>query len=162
MPKASRATPDVRYRQAGSADVPAMERCRALDREAGPADRRMAAYLEGRHHPQQALERRTAFVALAGDVVVGYIAGHATTRYGCSGEVQYLDVTPSYRRAGVARGLLRYLARWFHSAGIQRVCVNADLESAGAAPFYRAQGAIPLNEYWFVWDDIGRLPGAEF
>ena len=161
MPEASRATPDVRYRQAGSADVPAMERCRVQDREAGPADRRMAAYLEGQHHPQQALERRTAFVALAGDTVVGYIAGHATTRYGCSGEVQYLYVTPSHRRAGVARGLLRCLAHWFLAAGIQRVCVNADLESAGAVPFYRAQGAIPLNEYWYVWDSIERLPGGE-
>ncbi|MFL5558353.1 MAG: GNAT family N-acetyltransferase, partial [Gemmatimonadaceae bacterium] len=95
-------TPEVTYREATSADVPAMERCRDRDTQAGPADARMAAYLDGKHHPQQALPTRTAFVALAGDDVVGYIAGHATERYGCAGEVQYLYVAPAYRRHRVA------------------------------------------------------------
>lgn len=154
MPHAPRFTPDVLYRQASSADVPAMERCRASDPEAGPADPRMAAYLDGRHHPQQALAPRTAFVALAGDDVAGYIAAHATTRYACSGEVQYLYVAPHYRRYGVARRLLCSVARWFQTQDIRRVCVNADLESAGAVAFYTAQGARPLNKYWYVWEDI--------
>ena len=57
-----------------------MERCRAADHLAGPADPRMAAYLDGKHHPQQALEPRIAFVALDGHDVAGYIAAHATTR----------------------------------------------------------------------------------
>ena len=134
-----------------------MERCRALDDQAGPADPRMAAYLDGNHHPRQALPPRIAFVALVGDDVIGYIAGHATTRYGCSGEVQYLYVTPIYRRSGVAQRLLREVARWFDANDIRRVCVNADLESAGAVPFYVAQGAIALNKHWYVWDDISVL-----
>ncbi|MFN2637474.1 MAG: GNAT family N-acetyltransferase [Gemmatimonadaceae bacterium] len=139
-----------------------MERCRAGDREAGPADARMAAYLEGQHHPQQALAARTAFLALDGDDVVGYIAGHATTRNGCSGEVQYLYVVPPYRRQGVARHLLNAVARWFQTQGIRRVCVNANIESAGAVPFYLAQGAIPLNTYWYVWEDINiQIAGDE-
>jgi ribosomal protein S18 acetylase RimI-like enzyme len=154
MAHATRSTPELRYREATSADVPAMVRSRAADHQAGPADARMAGYLDGRHHPQQALAPRTAFVALAGDDVVGYVAGHATTRYECSGEVQYLYVAPPYRRAGVALRLLRLLARWFHSRGIHRVCVNADIESAGAVAFYTAQGAVRLNEYWYVWEDI--------
>lgn len=145
---------EIGYREATSADVPAMVRCRAPDRVAGAADSRMAAYLDGQHHPQQALTARTAFVAVAGDQVVGYIAGHATTRYGCSGEVQYLYVAPEYRRRGVARNLLRRLARWFDDNAIHRVCVNANMDSAGAVAFYPASGAVPLNSYWFVWDDI--------
>lgn len=153
-------TPELRYREATSADVPAMERCRAADAEAGPADPRIAAYLDGRHHPQQALAPRTAFVALAGDDVIGYIAGHATTRYGCSGEVQYLYVAPHYRRRGVARQLLRSMASWFQMRHIQRVCVNADIDSAGAVGFYTSRGAVPLNKYWFVWDDIALVLGA--
>ena len=156
-PQVPRPAPELRYREATSADVPAMERCRTADPEAGPADARMAAYLDGQHHPQQALAPRTAFAALAGDDVVGYIAGHATRRYGCSGEVQYLYVTPRYRRHGVARRLLRSLARWFYTEGIHRVCVNADIESAGAVAFYTAQGALPLNTYWYVWEDLGSL-----
>jgi len=157
MPNAPRFTPEIRYRQASSADVPAMERCRAADLEAGPADPRMAAYLDGQHHPQQALASRTAFVALAGDSVAGYIAAHATTRYACSGEVQYLYVAPDYRRHGVARGLLRSVAHWFEMQDIRRVCVNADLESAGAVAFYTAQAATPLNKHWYMWEDIRML-----
>ena len=157
----------LRYREATSADVLAMERCRASDVAAGPADPRMAAYLDGQHHPQQALAARTAFVALDGATVVGYIAGHATTRHGCAGEaagatagagpvgeVQYLYVARSYRRAGVATQLLECLARWFEGQGIRRVCVNADVDSAGAVPFYVAHGASPLNSYWRIWNDI--------
>lgn len=157
MSQATRPVPELRYREASSADVPAMEHCRAADRRAGPADPRMAAYLDGQHQPRQALSLRTAFLALAGDDVVGYIAAHATVRYGCSGEVQYLYVASHYRRLGVARRLLRLIARWFQSAGIRRVCVNADVESAGAVAFYSSQGAVPLNTYWYIWEDIGTL-----
>ncbi|HMA21689.1 MAG TPA: GNAT family N-acetyltransferase [Gemmatimonadaceae bacterium] len=134
-----------------------MERCRSADAEAGPADSRMAQYLDGQHHPQQALASRTAFVALEGEDVVGYIAGHATTRYGCDGEVQYLYVTPRCRRHGVARALLRLLAQWFRDNCIRRVCVNVDVHSRGAAPFYTACGATSLNKYWYLWEDIAVL-----
>lgn len=55
----------IHYRAATGADVPAMTRCRTPDHAASPADPRMAAYLEGRHHPQQALAARAAFAACA-------------------------------------------------------------------------------------------------
>lgn len=181
---------DFLYREATSADVPAMARCRAADPDAGPADERMARYLDGEHHPQQALPPRTAFMALCGGEVVGYIAGHATTRllppsgseylgseylgsdpmgsdpnaakrYGCEGEVQYLYVAPAARRRGVAAQLLRLLAQWFGQRDIRRVCVNVDVESAGAAPFYLAARARPLNRHWYVWDDIRTVTSAD-
>ena len=147
-------SPTLRFREGKAIDVPAMERCRANDGDAGPADRRMAAYLDGQHHPQHALAPRMAVVALAEEQVIGYIAGHATTRHGCSGEVQYLYVAPDYRRSGVARRLLASLADWFCIRDIHRVCVNAD---AGAVPFYVALGARPLNEHWYVWEEIAFL-----
>jgi GNAT superfamily N-acetyltransferase len=148
---------DVDYREASSVDVPAVERSRAADHDAGPADGRMAAYLDGQHHPQQALPTRTAFVALIGRDVVGYIAGHATTRHGCAGEVQYLYVAPLFRRRGIAATLLRLLAAWFSERGIRRVCVNADIDSPGAVAFYVAFEAVPLSKFWYVWEDIGVL-----
>lgn len=154
-------TMELEYRGASSADVPAMERCRAADAESGPADPRMAAYFDGRHHPQQALAARIGFIALDGPEVVGYIAAHATTRFGCTGEVQYLYVTPDYRGSGVGRQLLRCVAEWFQENGIARVCVNADVESDGAVPFYTANGARALNTYWYVWDDIRVLAQGE-
>jgi GNAT superfamily N-acetyltransferase len=152
---------DLRYREANSRDVPDMERCRATDDAAGPADARMAAYLDGKHHPQHALGPRTAFVALLEDEVVGYIAGHATTRHGCAGEVQYLYVAPAFRRRGVAGELLRCLAAWFVDRGMHRACVNVDVESEGAAPFYRLLGATPLNRHWYIWEDIGQILARE-
>jgi len=143
----------VRFREATAADVPAMAACRLGDADAGPADERMAAYLDGHHHPQQALAPRTGFAAFAGDAVIGYIAGHLTRRYGYDGEVQYLYVVPGYRRRGVASDLLRLLLGWFEERGVTRVCVNANLDSPAAVPFYLSQGALPLNPHWYAWED---------
>src|SRR6185295_8364140 len=140
------------FRVATSADVPAMEACRVGDVDAGEPDWRMAAYLDGRHHPGQALAPRTGFLALDDEHVVGYIAGHLTRRLRCQGELQYLYVAQSYRRSGVARTLVRKLADWFLPQGAQRVCVNAADDSA--AEFYRRIGAVDLKPHWLVWDDI--------
>ena len=148
---------DIRFRIATSADVPAMAACRLSDAAAGPADPRMAAYFDGTHHPQQALSSRVGYVALARESVIGYIAGHLTTRHGCAGEVQYLFVAPEFRRRGVATGLLRLLADWFGSARAQRVCVCVDAESPAAQPFYESAGASPFRRFWYGWDDISVL-----
>ena len=157
----NRSIPTIRYREASGADVPAMERCRAGDPQAGPADERMAAYLDGRHHPQHALGARIAFVAEAANVVVGYIAAHATTRHECGGEVQYLFVAPPYRRHGVASALLHSVARWFRDQGIRRVCVDVDIESDGAIPFYVAEHATQMRKCWYMWEDIGIVLGQK-
>src|SRR5690242_10762779 len=98
----------IQFRQATSADVPAMALCRRNDpTDGGASDPRIAAYLDGQHHPQQASLPRAGYLALKDSAVVGYIAGHLTTRHGCSGELQYLFVAPAYRRQGVATALLR-------------------------------------------------------
>jgi len=191
---------DFLYQEATSADVPAMARCRAADPDAGPADERMAGYLDGVHHPRQALPPRTAFMAVSSGEVVGYIAGHATTRLlppsgseskgseskgseskgseskgsesrdsgtadsdpnVCEGEVQYLYVAPGARRRGVASQLLRLLGKWFDDRGIRRVCVNADVDSPGATPFYVATRARFVNRHWYIWDDIRTLASPE-
>jgi GNAT superfamily N-acetyltransferase len=143
------------FREATSRDVAAMAASRLGDLASGPADERMAAYLDGRHHPHLALRPRTAYLALAGDHVVGYIGGHATRRHDCAGEVQYLYVAPTHRRLGVASELLRLLAGWFCDRDMRRVCVNVNTDSEGAEPFYRRHGAQALNKHWYVWEDIG-------
>jgi ketosteroid isomerase-like protein len=117
----------------------------------------MAAYLECRHHPREALAPRVAYLARVGGIPAGYIAGHLTRRYGCQGEVQYLYVALARRRAGVATALLRQLAQWFADQGAARICVNLDPESAGARRFYVNHGAQPLRPHWLVWQDIGAV-----
>ena len=147
-------TGDLIYREAAVADVPAIGRSRAADPEWGPADPRTAAYLAGTHHPQRALPPRVAFVALKGNLVVGYIAGHLTQRYDCDGELQYLWVAPDHRRGGVATRLLRLLARWFVEHEARRICVDVTPDNARARSFYTRHGAEELNPHWLVWNDI--------
>jgi len=144
----------VHYREATVGDIPAIIRSRADDQEAGPADGRMAAYLRGTHHPQLALLPRVIYVALQGDAVAGYIGGHLTRRFGCDGELQYLYVVPSVRRTGIATGLLGRLARWFAEHGALKICVNVNVESPAAVPFYSRHGAVALRPYWMAWQDV--------
>jgi GNAT superfamily N-acetyltransferase len=91
-------------------------------------------------------------------VIVGYIAGHRTTRNGCAGEVQYLFVSPKFRRRGIATKLLLLLAEWFQSEGAQKVCVALANDSPPEAqPFYESVDAAPLKKYWYGWKDMGTL-----
>jgi GNAT superfamily N-acetyltransferase len=117
----------------------------------------MAAYFDGKHHPQEALPPRMGHVALVGEAVIGYIAGHLTTRHGCAAEVQYLFVVPEFRRRGVATALLRLLADWFVTTGALKVCVCVDADSPAAKPFYASTGASPFRPLWYGWDDISAL-----
>src|SRR5580700_705878 len=92
----------MRYRITRQPDVPAMARIRAADPQTEEAwTARISAYLAGEHHPQHALLPRVSYVALDDDAVVGYIAGHLSRRYGCAGELQWINVVPEQRGTGV-------------------------------------------------------------
>jgi ribosomal protein S18 acetylase RimI-like enzyme len=127
----------IRYREAIVEDVPEMESVRAPDSEAGPADVRMARYLRGEHHPQQALMPRVMYVAADTEA-----------------ELQYLYVTPCHRRCGVASGMLHVLWRWFLERDASRICVDVEPDNAAARGFYLSHGATYLNSHWLVWPDI--------
>ena len=144
----------VTCRVATPDDVAGMAQCRLEDPAAGPADSRMTAYMEGTHHPQQALEPRVVLTAVADHRIVGYIAGHLTRRYECEGELQYLYVAPRYRRSGVPAQLFARLAAWFGAQGARRICVNVAPENAAARAFYAKFGAQELGRFWYAWSDI--------
>jgi GNAT superfamily N-acetyltransferase len=150
----------IEIRELLLADIDGLVRCRALDAEASRADPRIRAYFEGQHHPRQARAPRVGYVALDSGEIAGYIAGHATERFGCDAEVQYLFVAPAWRRHGVASRLLATLADWFVSHAYRRVCVNVDRESPAALPFYESRGAHLISEHWCIWDDISVVPHA--
>jgi GNAT superfamily N-acetyltransferase len=148
----------IQFREASSADVSAMVDCRLGDPTAEPADPRMRAYFDGQHNPQQALPERTGYVALENGAVIGYIAGHLTTRHGCAGEVQYLFVARAFRRRGIATKLIDLLARWFEGRGALKVCVAVAADSPREArPFLEGAGAAPLKKNWHGWDDISMV-----
>jgi GNAT superfamily N-acetyltransferase len=154
--------PDVSFRIATSVDVPAMVACHVTDDGVIPYDPRMASYLDGKSHPQQALPERVGYVATIDDAVVGYVAGHLTTRNDCAGEIQLLFVSPACRRKGIGTMLLGLLAAWFKKQDARRVCVPIANDSAPEAkPFVEHAGASPLRRHWHGWEDIGVLVGKE-
>jgi ribosomal protein S18 acetylase RimI-like enzyme len=148
----------IHYREAELADIPAMASIWAGGDEGGGAsEERMSRYLAGEHHPQQALLSRVIYVALEGDAVVGYIAGHLTTRYDCDGELQWIYVVPEYRGRGIASELLRLLAGWFDEQNALRVCVDVEPTNIAGREFYTRHGAQSLNPHWLVWNDISNV-----
>ena len=154
--------PDFQYREATVDDLPAMARIRAEDWETEEYwMNRISGYLTGDHNPQQALGPRIIYVALDGEVIAGFIAGHLTQRYACSGELEWINVIESYKRKGIASNLFRLLASWFIFHKAYRVCVDVDPTNLNARKFYKRHSATELNKYWLVWDDIRGIRGEE-
>jgi ribosomal protein S18 acetylase RimI-like enzyme len=152
----------LKFREAEKSDVPAMAQIRASNWETEEYWRtRIAAYLARELHPQHALIPRMGFVALESDSFVGFIAGHLTTRHGCDGELEWIDVIPERRGSGVAPELLRLLAAWFVKQNARRICVDVDPANAIARRFYARHGATELNPHWLVWSNISAVLGKQ-
>jgi GNAT superfamily N-acetyltransferase len=132
-------------------DIPAMAAIRAREwqtEEFWKASIR--AYLSGEQSPQKALPLRAAFVAVEEEQVVGFVAGHRTTRHGCDAELQWINVAEEWRGRGTAGLLIERMAAWFVEQNLTRVCVDPD-EPARA--LYAKYGATALNRHWMVWED---------
>ena len=146
----------VTIRPAEKRDVPAMAAIRA---EAWETQdywvSRIEAYLSGRIGARQALPDSAMFVAEADGVVVGLVAGHRTTRHGCQGELEWINVTLARQGSGIAGQLLAAMAAWYVEHAARRVCVNAEPENAVARAFYARHGAVDLKPHWMVWEDVG-------
>lgn len=151
-------------REATAADVPGMAQIRTAAAWTGGAGADvMARYLAGAHHPQQALAPRVMFVAEEGGELLGFVAGHQTRRFGCTGELQWLLVSPAWRGTGVADRLLDRMATWFARHAATSVCVNVDPSNAYARRLYVRHGAVDLSEHWMVWHHFGpQRPPAAF
>jgi GNAT superfamily N-acetyltransferase len=120
---------------------------------------RIAGYLDGTQDPRNSLPARQAFVATVDDVVVGFVAGHLTTRYGCTGELEWINVARTHRGRGIASALLGAIAAWFVEVNATNVCVDVDPANVSARRLYESHGARELNSHWLVWDDIGTIVG---
>lgn len=120
---------------------------------------RIGGYLRGEHHPQHALAPRAAWVAVAGDTVQGFVAGHLTRRFGCDGELEWIHVIPEWRGRGIADRLLDVMLDWFAEQCAARICVNVEPDNAAARGLYAKHGAEPMSQYWMVWKPERKLPG---
>jgi GNAT superfamily N-acetyltransferase len=146
----------MEFRLAEEQDLKALAAIRGAD-EAAESHwfNRISGYYNGTHHPQQALAPRVIIVATENTKIIGFIAGHLTRRYDCDGELQWIDTIAEYQRMGVATNLFRLLADWFIGHHAKRICVNCARDNLVAMSFYQKKGALPLNDYWLVWEDIG-------
>lgn len=144
----------ILIRHAEESDVKTMAAIRA--RRWGTQDfweDRIGRYLKGEYFPQQALSPRIVVVADNDGVVMGFAAGHQTRRFGCDGELEWIDVEEGHRRLGVAAKLLAGVGSWFVEHSLRRVCVNVDPDNTPARMFYAKCGAVPLSKQWMVWED---------
>jgi GNAT superfamily N-acetyltransferase len=148
----------IPIREATVADVPALAAIRA--RFWGTEEywhERITGYLQRTLHPQHALPERVIYLAMIGSVPAGLVAGHLTRRFGCAGELEWIDVVPEHQRRGIASQLLRKQAEWFVSHNATRVCVDVQPDNVIARSFYTRHGAVPLNPHWMVWKDIAAV-----
>ena len=140
----------IEYREANSSDLQAVARLRSGDEQYWIT--RVTAYFNKEQHPQQALLPRVIYVAIDSEKIIGMIAGHLTKRFGCDGELQWIDVTEEYRGKGIAAELLQMLSKWFIEQKAFFVCV--DVGSEAGRKFYKKFGAENINEHWMGWKDI--------
>jgi ribosomal protein S18 acetylase RimI-like enzyme len=145
----------IEIRLAEERDIPAMAAIRAREWQTEEFwSASVGNYLRGSHSPQQAQARRCAWVAFEDNVVAGFVAGHLTTRFGCDGELQWINVDGDHRGKGIADRLMATMLEWFREKNAFRICVNVEPGNARARALYAKHGATVLNEYWMLWADL--------
>ncbi len=150
----------VVFRPAEDGDLDAVAAIRAREWETEAYwKRRIGAYMMGEQSPQQALPSRAVFVAVDDGAVLGFVAGHRTRRYGCDGELEWINVAPEQRGRGIAGQLLVVMAHWFVEQKALRVCVDVEPGNSVARGLYAKYGAVRLNDHWMVWEDVGAIRG---
>jgi len=150
----------IKYRIANDSDIPSLTILRAEQWGAGTEEnwaKRISGYLKGDLNPQQALASRAIIVATKDEEIIGFTAGHLTKRFGCDGELQWINVGHQYRGQGIASELLQLLANWFVDQKARYICVNCAPDNTKGQKFYKKHGAENLNEYWLIWKDISIL-----
>jgi ribosomal protein S18 acetylase RimI-like enzyme len=153
---------NIGYRRATRADISGMAKIRSLEWETDSFwISRIGGYMSGKHHPQHALMERVIFIGEAYGEIIGFIAGHLSTRFGCQGELEWLNVVPVYRKQGIASRLLHMLADWFIAEKSLKVCIDVAAENIPAQKFYRKHGAINLNQHWLCWPDISSVANRD-
>jgi GNAT superfamily N-acetyltransferase len=151
----------ITVRPAEDTDIQAMAAIRAREWETEAYWlRRIGAYLRWEYSPEQAQTARGVFVAADdGGNIAGFVAGHRTRRYGCDGELEWINVIPERRGEGIADHLIVRMGEWFVEQGLARICVDVDPGNVVARKLYARFGAAPFKPYWMVWEDSRRMCG---
>jgi GNAT superfamily N-acetyltransferase len=114
-------------------------------------------YLVGSRSPQQAFPDRAVWVALEDHAIVGFVAGHLTTRFGCQGELQWINALAEHRGKSIADHLTETILDWFRQQKAFHICVNVEPQNSVARALYARHGAAPLSDYWMQWRDLRQM-----
>jgi ribosomal protein S18 acetylase RimI-like enzyme len=145
----------IAFRIATVADAMAMAALCAHDAESQNYWRhRIVGYLKNEFNPYQSLVPRYFLLATAGETVVGFIAGHMTSRNEHAGQVQWICVEAQYQRMGIGTLLLQSLFTWFFEHGTASVRVDIEPHQTSLRQFYTKNSAEALNKYWLYWKDV--------
>lgn len=88
--------------------------------------------------------------------MVGFIAGHLTTRYGKEVEIQSFFVLPENQRTGLGGKLLLQFIGWASRHNVKSLCVGIAAKNKYKA-FYLKYGGRYINPHWIYWDDMQAL-----
>ena len=139
----------ITFRSAQIADIPVLAAIRAAEWETKAYwTRRIGEYL-----PEEVAQDRTILIAEDEGTPVGFVAGHRTRRFGCDGELQWVNVARERRGLGIGAMLIRKIGFWFVEQGVRRICVDVEPDNAVARGLYSRCGAKPFKPYWMIWEN---------
>ena len=113
---------------------------------------RWHTYFDG-ESPVSAKLPRIVFKAIKDKQIIGFIAGHLTTRYDKDAEIQSFYVLRSEQRNGIGSALLEKLLTWLKEQKAKSLCVGIFPENPYLV-FYLKFGGLHLNPHWIYWDDL--------
>jgi GNAT superfamily N-acetyltransferase len=113
---------------------------------------RWQTYFAGQS-PATSKPGRIVFKAVDEDRIIGFIAGHLTTRFDKDAEIQNFYVLKNYQRKSIGYTLLVQLIKWLAANKANSLCVGI-AEYNPYQSFYLKYGGQYLNEHWIFWDDI--------
>lgn len=105
--------------------------------------------------PQTSKPERMVFKAVINGRVVGYIAGHLTTRYNKDAEIQSFYVLKAHQRKGLGQMLFLKFTAWLDTQNAKSLCVGIMPDNPYRA-FYLKHGGQYLNLHWIYWDDVSK------
>ena len=115
---------------------------------------RWGTYFRG-ESPQTSKPERIVFKAVIDGNILGYIAGHLTTRYDKDVEIQSFYILKEYQRKGLGKTLLSLFINWLKDNGANSLCVGIWPDNPYKA-FYLKHCGQYLNAHWIYWDDLNQ------
>ncbi|MEO8860414.1 MAG: GNAT family N-acetyltransferase [Ginsengibacter sp.] len=82
--------------------------------------------------------------------IVGYLAGHLTTRYNLDAEIQSFCVLKQDQKQKIGTRLLTEFTKWLIKMNARSLCVGFKPENKYKAFYFKHAGQY-LNEHWIYW-----------